>query len=74
MSIAYNVNFVVYKGDGFGYMATVREQCAKSMEEARREIQRTFSYLMNGDVSRFALSASQILFIPLVLLGCLFPL
>ena len=51
---------MVYKDDGFGYMATVLEQYAKSMEEAKRETQETFSYLMNGDESIFAGSAETL--------------
>ena len=43
--------FLVYKDDGFGYLATVRELTQKSMGDARREVQETPKYITNGDVS-----------------------
>ena len=43
--------FLVYKDDGFGYLAIVSEHTHKSMADARREVQETPNYIANGDVS-----------------------
>lgn len=45
---------VVYKENGFGYMAIVRELSVNSMGDARREVQGTVNYILNGDVSSLA--------------------
>lgn len=44
----------VYKENGFGYMAIVRELSVNSMGDARREVQGTVNYILNGDVSSLA--------------------
>ena len=42
---------IVYKEQGFGYMAIVRDLAEKSMADARQEVQATNNYMANGDVS-----------------------
>ncbi|XP_068711084.1 uncharacterized protein [Montipora foliosa] len=39
----------IYKENGFGYMAIVRELSVNSMGDARREVQGTVNYILNGD-------------------------
>ena len=53
LCIVCNVH-VVYKENGFGYMAIVRELSVNSMGDARREVQGTVNYILNGDVSSLA--------------------
>ena len=51
----YPHTVLVYKDNGFGYMGTVRELTENSMAEARREVQGTHRYILNGDVSKLVL-------------------
>ena len=51
--IVCNVH-VVYKENGFGYMAIVRQLSVNSMGDARWEVQGTVNYILNGDVSSLA--------------------
>ena len=53
LCIVCNVH-VVYKENGFGYMAIVMELSVNSMGDTRREVQGTVNYILNGDVSSLA--------------------